>query len=80
MTLEEMRALDIAAGEFGRVVSRRGEVMVKATRLHKPSRGSVFLPFHCKEAAVNLLTIDALNPYGMIPEFTFCAVRVEKCV
>ena len=53
--------------------------MVKATSSHKPSRGSVFLPFHFKEAAANLLTIDALDPYGKIPEFKFCAVRVEKC-
>ena len=53
---------------------------MKATRSHKPSRGSVFLPFHFKEAAANLLTIDALAPYGKIPEFKFCPVRVEKCV
>ena len=57
----------------------RGEVTVKAVGSHKPSRGSVFLPFHFKEAAANLLTIDALDPYGKIPEFKFCAVRVEKC-
>jgi len=80
MTSEDMQALGVADGEFVRVVSRRGEVMVKALRSHKPSRGSVFLPFHFKEAAANLLTIDALDPYGKIPEFKFCAVRVEKCV
>jgi formate dehydrogenase major subunit len=80
MTLEEMRALDITAGKFVRVVSRRGEFMVKATRSHKPSRGSVFLPFHFKEAAANLLIIDAPDPCGKIPKFTFCAVRVGKCV
>jgi formate dehydrogenase major subunit len=79
MTPEDMQALGVADGEFVRVVSRRGEVTVKAVRSHKPSRGSVFLPFHFKEAAANLLTIDALDPYGKIPEFKFCAVRVEKC-
>jgi formate dehydrogenase major subunit len=78
MTPDDMQALGVADGEFVRVVSRRGEVMVKATSSHKPSRGSVFLPFHFKEAAANLLTIDALDPYGKIPEFKFCAVRVEK--
>ena len=56
----------------------RGEITVKALQSNKPSRGSVFLPFHFKEAAANLLTIDALDPYGKIPEFKFCAVRVEK--
>jgi len=80
MTPEDMDALGVADAEWVRVVSRRGEVMVKALRSHKPSRGSVFLPFHFKEAAANLLTIDALDPYGKIPEFKFCAVRVEKCV
>jgi formate dehydrogenase major subunit len=80
MTPEDMQALGVADGEYVRVVSRRGEVVVKALRSQKPSRGSVFLPFHFKEAAANLLTIDALDPYGKIPEFKFCAVRVEKCV
>ena len=51
MTPEDMQALGVADGEFVRVVSRRGEVMVKALGSHKPSRGSVFLPFHFKEAA-----------------------------
>ncbi|WP_256868233.1 molybdopterin dinucleotide binding domain-containing protein [Candidatus Entotheonella palauensis] len=64
--------------EYVRVLSRRGELTVKVTRSHKPARGSVFIPFHFKEAAANLLTIDALAPYGKIPEFKFCAVRVEK--
>lgn len=79
MTAEDMDSLHIMDGEFVRVVSRRGEVTVRAICSHKPSRGSVFLPFHFKEAAANLLTIDALDPYGKIPEFKFCAVRVEKC-
>jgi formate dehydrogenase major subunit len=78
MTPEDMTALGIADGDMVRVVSRRGEVAVKAISSHKPSHGSVFLPFHFKEAAANLLTIDALDPYGKIPEFKFCAVRVEK--
>lgn len=78
MTPEDMEALGIAPDEYVRVRSRRGELTVKVTRSHKPSRGSVFLPFHFKEAAANLLTIDALDPYGKIPEFKFCAVRVEK--
>jgi formate dehydrogenase major subunit len=78
MTPEDMIALGIADGDMVRVVSRRGEITVKTIRSHKPSRGSVFLPFHFKEAAANLLTIDALDPYGKIPEFKFCAVRVEK--
>jgi formate dehydrogenase major subunit len=39
--------------------------------------GSIFIPFHFREAAANVLTVDALDPYGKIPEFKFCAVRLE---
>jgi formate dehydrogenase major subunit len=38
----------------------------------------VFVPFCWREAAANVLTIDELDPFGKIPEFKFCAVRVEK--
>ena len=41
-------------------------------------KGSIFIPFHFREAAANLLTNDALDPVGKIPEFKFCAVKVEK--
>ena len=78
MTTEDMASLNVEDGERVRVVSRRGEITVKVAASGKPSTGSVFLPFHFKEAAANLLTIDALDPYGKIPEFKFCAVRVEK--
>jgi formate dehydrogenase major subunit len=78
MTAEDMDALGLEDGEMVRVLSRRGEVTVRALRSHKPQPGSVFLPFHFREAAANLLTIDELDPYGKIPEFKFCAVRVEK--
>jgi formate dehydrogenase major subunit len=37
----------------------------------------VFIPFHFREAAANVLTIDAIDPFGKIPEFKFCAVRLE---
>jgi len=38
----------------------------------------VFMPFCYAEAAANLLTNPALDPFGKIPEFKFCAVRAEK--
>ena len=38
----------------------------------------VFLPFAYVEAAANLLTNAAIDPYGKIPEFKFCAVKVEN--
>jgi formate dehydrogenase major subunit len=39
--------------------------------------GLVFVPFCYAEAPANLLTNAALDPFGKIPEFKFCAARVE---
>jgi len=44
---------------------------------HREARGNCFIPFHFREAAANLLTIDEIDPFGKIPEFKFCAVRIE---
>ncbi len=49
--------------------------MARADRAVAP--GMVFVPFAYVEAAANLLTNPAIDPYGKIPEFKFCAVRVE---
>jgi formate dehydrogenase major subunit len=75
---DDLQMLGIGDGEFVRLCSRRGEIVLKARASKRMTRGSVFVPFHFKEAAANLLTIDALDPYGKIPEFKFCAVRVER--
>ena len=40
--------------------------------------GVVFIPFAYVEAAANLLTNPALDPFGKIPEFKFCAAKVER--
>ena len=37
----------------------------------------VFIPFCYAEAAANLLTNPLLDPFGKIPEFKYCAARVE---
>ena len=39
--------------------------------------GVVFIPFAFMEAAANLLTNPALDPFGKIPEFKYCAAKVE---
>jgi formate dehydrogenase major subunit len=71
--------LGIREGARVRVTSPRGSVVLKARLTERESRGAVFIPFHFREAAANLLTLDELDPDGKIPEFKFCAVRVE-CV
>lgn len=66
----------IAPGERVRVVSRRGEVELVVRRDDGTPEGGVYMPFAYREAAANLLTNAALDPYGKIPEFKYCAVRV----
>ena len=36
------------------------------------------MPFTFSEAAANLITNEALDPFGKIPEFKFCAVSLKK--
>ncbi len=74
---DDLEELGVKSGDFVRVSSRRGEIRLKAIGTDYTPRGSVFIPFHFEEAAANLLTIDALDPYGKIPEFKYCAVKVE---
>jgi formate dehydrogenase major subunit len=74
---EDAAELGLADGEQARVTSRRGTIVLATRFSHRESRGSCFIPFHFREAAANLLTIDEIDPFGKIPEFKFCAVRIE---
>jgi formate dehydrogenase major subunit len=69
--------LGIADGGMARVTSRRGSIELHVRVSHREAPGNCFIPFHFREAAANLLTIDEIDPMGKIPEFKFCAVRVE---
>jgi len=72
--------LDVKNRDMVKVISRRGEIAVKALVTEKTPEGTVFVPFHFREAAVNLLTNPAYDPIAKIPEFKACAVRVEPVV
>ena len=74
---QDAEELGIEEGQFVRVASRRGEVTLRVRIDLIESPGAVFMPFHFREAAANLLTLDALDPDGKIPEFKFCAVKVS---
>jgi formate dehydrogenase major subunit len=67
----------LAHGQMARVRSRRGTIELLVRISHREQLGNCFIPFHFREAAANLLTIDEIDPYGKIPEFKFCAVQVE---
>ena len=70
--------LGIAAGEKVRLTTRRGAITLAARFADRIPKGTVFVPFCYAEAAANLLTNPALDPFGKIPELKYCAVRVEK--
>ncbi len=72
-----LRALGVQAGDMIRITTRRGTVEIMARADRAVAEGSVFLPFAYVEAAANILTNPALDPYGKIPEFKFSAARVE---
>ncbi len=74
---DDAAALGLADGGLARVTSRRGSIVLHVKVSHREQPGNCFIPFHFREAAANLLTIDEIDPYGKIPEFKFCAVRIE---
>ncbi len=73
----ELRRLGIAAGDPVRVTTRRGMIELKARGDSAVAPGMVFIPFCYAEAAANILTNPQLDPIGKIPEFKFCAAKVE---
>jgi formate dehydrogenase major subunit len=74
---DDLERLGIASGSLVAVSSRRGTIHLKARATTRVSPGGIFIPFHFREAAANVLTIDAVDPFGKIPEYKFCAVKVE---
>jgi formate dehydrogenase major subunit len=73
----DMKRLGIAAGDRVRVSTRRGEIALTARLDRDVPEGMVFIPFCFQEAAANILTNPQLDPFGKIPEFKFCAAKVE---
>jgi formate dehydrogenase major subunit len=69
--------LGMNAGDLVRVSTRRGSIELAARQDDAIPDGVVFIPFAYFEAAANLLTNPALDPFGKIPEFKYCAARVE---
>ncbi len=74
----DLAALGLQAGEVITVQSRRGSVAIHVRRDDGTPPGSVFIPFAYYEAAANLMTNAALDPFGKIPEFKYCAVAIRR--
>lgn len=76
---DDARDMAVEDGVMLRVTSRRGSIELKAHLSKRPDRGVVFIPFHFKEAAANVLTNSkALDPFCKIPELKVSTVRIEK--
>jgi formate dehydrogenase major subunit len=75
---DDLKKLNVKPGEVVTVASRRGEISLFARADPGTPRGAVFIPFAFYEAAANMLTNPALDPFGKIPEFKYCAVRVSR--
>ncbi len=78
MNPTDLAQLGIQHEEPIAVSSRRGTIQLRVRSDDSVEVGCIFIPFHFREAAANVLTTDALDPYGKIPGFKFCAVRVER--
>jgi formate dehydrogenase major subunit len=78
LSRSQIAKLGVAPGDMIRVSTRRGTIDLTARQDDGIPDGVVFIPFAFAEAAANLLTNPALDPFGKIPEFKYCAAKVEK--
>jgi len=78
MNQRDLDALGLQPGDVITIRSRRGEVAIHVRRDDGTPGGAVFVPFAYYEAAANLMTNAVLDPFGKIPEFKYCAVRIER--
>jgi len=74
----DLEGLSIEPGGTLTIESRRGRISLYARADDGTPRGAVFVPFCFYEAAANMLTNPVLDPFGKIPEFKYCAVRITK--
>jgi predicted molibdopterin-dependent oxidoreductase YjgC len=75
---EDAEVLSLEDGSDVKIRSRRGEITARARITERAVEGTVFVPFHYAESAVNLLTHGALDPVAKIPGLKVCAVKMER--
>ena len=68
---------NITPGDMIKVSTRRGEIKIKVQEDRAIPEGVIFIPFCYNEAAANLLTNPALDPFAKIPEFKYCAAKIQ---
>lgn len=73
----DLDKLNIDSGNKITIESRRGSIAAVARADTHMQEGVVMMSFAYKEAAANLITNEALDPFGKIPEFKYCAVKLS---
>tara|TARA_B100000700_G_scaffold287981_1_gene344086 strand:+ start:42 stop:2810 length:2769 start_codon:yes stop_codon:yes gene_type:complete len=76
MNPKDMHNLGVSEGETMTIESRRGRISAFARKDQGVQQGNIFMAFAFNEAAANLITNSALDPFGKIPEVKFCAVKL----
>jgi formate dehydrogenase major subunit len=74
---DDAKALGVREGDLVRLTSRRNSMVSAARISERVAHGQVFVPFHFREAAANLLTNPVLDPYAKMAELKVCAVKIE---
>jgi formate dehydrogenase major subunit len=77
MNPREIARRDLTPGDMIGVETRRGRVEAILRADRDVAEGMVFMPFCFNESPANRLTNPMLDPFGKIPEFKYCAARVE---
>jgi formate dehydrogenase major subunit len=78
MNPRDMQERGLHQGDRITVGTRRGELEAILRADREVAEGSVFMPFCFAESPANRLTNPKLDPFGKIPEFKYCAARVER--
>lgn len=77
---EDAARLGIGNGSSVIVESRRGQITLRAWIQGRgaPPKGVIFVPFFDERLLVNLVTLDAHDPFSKQPDYKKCAVRLRK--
>jgi nitrate reductase NapA len=77
---KDAKRMGVSDGEVVRLESKRGTLDLPAwiDGRGSPPPGTVFVPFFDEALLVNVLTLEAHDPFSKQPDYKKCAVRVKK--
>ncbi len=75
---EDASSLQVSDGDRVKVVSKTGEIEVRAKVTDRVPKGVLFLPFHFFKESPNRLLGEVVDSETGVPYLKHCQVRVEK--